>query len=146
MALSVLVDTGPLVAWLNRGDAHHAWARDHMARLHPPLFTCEAVLTEVTFLLDGVGRDPSVVPELLTRGVLQVALDLEDEAAAVTTLMRKYGDVPMSLADACLVRLSELRRSATVMTLDSDFHVYRRHGRLVIPTLMPAEISAGQRR
>jgi predicted nucleic acid-binding protein len=134
----VLVDAGPLVAWLNRGDAYHAWARDHFARLRPPLLTCEPVLTEVTFLLDSAGLDSAVVPELITKSVLQVGLNLEDEAAPVAALMRRYRNVPMSLADACLVRLSEMRRQSTVFTLDSDFRIYRRHGRLTIPTLMPA--------
>lgn len=138
MPASVLVDAGPLVAWLNRGDAYHAWARDHFARLRPPLLTCEPVLTEVTFLLDSAGLDSAVVPELITKSVLQVGLNLEDEAAPVAALMRRYRNVPMSLADACLVRLSEMRRQSTVFTLDSDFRIYRRHGRLTIPTLMPA--------
>jgi predicted nucleic acid-binding protein len=137
---SVLVDAGPLVAWLNRADAYHAWAHDHFARLRPPLLTCEPVLTEATFLLDSAGLDASAIPELITRSVLQVALSLEDEAAPIATLMRRYRSVPMSLADACLVRLSELRRQSTVFTLDSDFRIYRRHGRLTIPTLMPAGV------
>ena len=140
MPESVLVDTGPLVAWLNRADEYHAWAREHFARLRPPLFTCGPVLTEATFLLDSVGLDAAVVPELITRSVLQIALSLKDQAGPIAALMRKYRNVPMSLADACLVRLSEIRPGSTIFTLDADFHVYRRHRRLAIATLMPAGI------
>jgi uncharacterized protein len=135
---SVLVDAGPLVAWLNRNDGHHKWARAQFARLRPPLLTCEAVLTEATFLLDSAGLDAAVIPDLMARSVLEIGFNLQEEAATVAAFMRRYCTVPMSLADACLARLSEIRARSIVFTLDSDFHIYRRHGRLVIPTLMPA--------
>jgi predicted nucleic acid-binding protein len=137
---SILVDAGPLVAWLNRKDGYHAWAREQFARLRPPLLTCEPVLTEVAFLLEAAGLDAAVVPDLITRSILDVSFSLEDEAATVSGLMRRYRNVPMSLADACLVRLSEVRQRSRIFTLDSDFRIYRRHGRLIIPTLMPARI------
>ena len=69
--------------------------------------------------------------------MLRVGLEIEDQLADLRTLMSSYRDRPMSLADACLVRLSELHRVSTVFTLDSDFRVYRRHGNKVIPVLMP---------
>ena len=136
-AANVLVDTGPLAAWLNRSDAHHDWAKQQFARLRPPLTTCEAVLSEAVFLLHRIGESGSAMPQLLQRGVLQVASVLQVESPAVTTLMRKYADIPMSLADACLVRLSELVPHAVVFTLDADFGIYRRRGRSAIPVLMP---------
>ena len=70
-------------------------------------------------------------------GVIDVVLDLQTEAAALENLMRRYEDTPMSLADACLVRLSELHTDCQVFTLDADFRRYRRHGRQVIPLLAP---------
>ena len=134
---SVLIDAGPLLAWLNQDDQHHEWASGHLAQLRPPLLTCEPVLSELAFLLLALGDDPAKAPELVTTGTVQVVFSLEDEAAALVSLMRRYRNVPMSLADACLVRLSEIRDKPLVFTLDSDFLIYRRHGRLVIPTLMP---------
>lgn len=136
---SVLVDAGPLLAWLNRDDGHHAWAVEQMTMLKPPLLTCEPVLAEVAYHLQALQQDPASVVELISTGLVQVALSLEDEADAIATLMRRYQNVPMSLADACIVRLSEIRERSLVFTVDSDFLIYRRHGRLVIPTLMPSK-------
>jgi predicted nucleic acid-binding protein len=67
--------------------------------------------------------------DILDRGVLRVDFTLDNPLSAVTALMRKYQDIPMSLADACLVRLSELHDRSRVFTLDSDFKLYRRNGR-----------------
>ena len=136
-AVNVLVDTGPLAAWLNSADMYHGWAKERFGRLRPPLTTCEAVLSEVVFLLHRAGANGEAVPRLISRGVLQVTPVLQTEAPAVAASMRKYADVPMSLADACLVRLSELVPHAIVFTLDGDFRVYRRRGRSAIPILMP---------
>ena len=83
------------------------------------------------------GQDATAPLRAVERGVLRIALELEDEAPALASLMRRYKNIPMSLADACLVRMSELREPITVLTTDSDFRVYRRNGRAVIPVLMP---------
>ena len=134
---SVLLDTGPLVTFLAAGSEHHAWVCEQWKRLHAPLLICEPVLTEAAFLLKREGRETDPLFELLERGVLRVGLEIEDQLADLRTLMSRYRDRPMSLADACLVRLSELHRGSTVFTLDSDFRIYRRHGNKVIPVLMP---------
>jgi predicted nucleic acid-binding protein len=134
---TTLVDAGPLVAFLNRGDAHHVWARAQLARLHPPLITCEAVLAEACDLLR---RHPGGVPALLTvvdRGLVSVGFRLDEHVRRVAELMERYADVPMSLADACLVRMSELSPGADVLTLDRGFRHYRRLGRQAIPLIIP---------
>ena len=95
------------------------------------------MLTEAAFLLKWEGRDADPLFALLERGVIRVAMGVQDEQADVRALMHRYRNRPMSLADACLVRLSELEASAEIFTLDSDFKVYRRHGNKVIPVLMP---------
>jgi len=133
----VLLDTGPLVAFLAAGLEHHVWVCDQWKRLHPPLLTCEPVLTEAAFLLKREGREPDPLFALLERGVLRVGLAVEDQLADLRALMRRYRDRPMSLADACLVRLAELHPGANIFTLDTDFRIYRRHGNKVIPVLMP---------
>jgi predicted nucleic acid-binding protein len=134
---AVLVDTGPLVAFLAAGSEHHTWICEQWKRLQAPLLTCEPVLTEAAFLLKREGRETDPLFELLERGVLRVGLEIEEQLADLRTLMRRYRDRPMSLADACLVRLSEMHRDGTVLTLDSDFRIYRRHGNKVIPLLVP---------
>jgi predicted nucleic acid-binding protein len=137
VAASVVVDTGPIVALLDADDRHHAWVKTQFERLRPPLITCEAVLTEASFLIARGGGDASAVVELAERGVLSVAQLFNSEAAPVARLMRRYKSVPMSLADACLVRLIELTSQSTLFTLDSDFEIYRQKGRRVIPLLLP---------
>jgi predicted nucleic acid-binding protein len=88
-------------------------------------------------LLARGGGDPSSVVQLVERGVLSVAQFLETEAGTIARLTRRYGNVPMSLADACLVRLIELTNQSTLFTLDSDFEIYRQKGRRLIPLLAP---------
>lgn len=136
---AVLVDTGPLVALLVKNEAHHAWAKARFAELRPPLLTCEAVLAETLFLVTGIHGGAQAVFRLLERGVVQPAFSLAEQWQPVERLMTRYAGVPMSLADACLVRMSELHGEAAVFTLDSDFQVYRRHGRQVIPLITPGK-------
>ena len=137
MRPNVVVDTEPIIALLDRDEAHHGWAVSRFEGLQPPLLTCEAVLIEASYLLARVGARPSVVVDLVTRGMLTVLNVLENDADAVSRLMRRYANVPMSLADACLVRITELTTNAAVLTLDSDFRVYRQKGRRLIPVISP---------
>ena len=132
-----LLDTGPLVSFLASGLRHHAWAVEQWKQLRPPLLTCEPVLTEATFLLKREGRETDALFALLDRGVIRIALAVQEEQADLRVLMRRYRNRPMSLADACLVRLSEIHSAGEVFTLDSDFRIYRRHGNKVIPVRMP---------
>jgi predicted nucleic acid-binding protein len=105
--------------------------------MRPPLLTCEPVLTEAAFLLKREGSDTDALFTLLERGVIRIALAVQEEQADLRALMRRYRNRPMSLADACLVRLSEIHTAGQVITLDSDFRIYRRHGNKVIPVRMP---------
>jgi uncharacterized protein len=135
MASNVLADSGFLVAFLNERDAAHAWAVTQATHLPPPWKTCEAVLSEAFYLLGSAGM-PALAELLQGRSILcefEVAGQIDD----VLRLMKKYRNVPMSFADACLVRMSEILSNPTILTIDSDFHVYRRHGRQVIPCVTP---------
>jgi uncharacterized protein len=137
VAASVIVDTGPIVALLDADDQQHAWVKAQFARLRPPLLTCEAVLTESSFLIARGGGDASAAVQLVERGVLSIAQLFDTEAASIARLIRRYENVPISLADACLVRLVELTSQSTLFTLDSDFEIYRQKGRRLIPLLTP---------
>jgi uncharacterized protein len=132
-----LLDTGPLVSFLASGLKYHSWAVELWKRLRPPLLTCEPVLTEAAFLLKREGCEADALFALIERGVIDVALSVQEEHADLRALMHRYRNRPMSLADACLVRLSEIHPTAEVITLDSYFRIYRRHGNKVIPVLMP---------
>jgi predicted nucleic acid-binding protein len=141
-----LVDTGPLVAALNRRDGHHRWASGVLDRVPPPLLTCEAVLSEAAYLLRGLAGGPNALMELVTRGLVQPSFRLEDEAAAVRQLMNRYSSARMDLADACLVRMSEMHAECELLTIDGEFrNVYRRRGRQMIPTVMPGGRARGVR-
>jgi predicted nucleic acid-binding protein len=131
-----LVDTGPIVAFLSRQDRHHDWAMGALASVAPPMLTCEAVLSEAVFLLGGSDR----VLELVQRGVVGVPFRLDTEVGAIRTLLKRYQDVRIDLADACLIRMTEIHDDSVVMTLDSEFRdVFRRRGRQAIPTIMPPD-------
>ncbi len=135
MGGSVIVDAGFLVALLSRRDSNHRWAAEESPRLPPPWKTCEAVLSETFHLLGKPGR--SSLAALLSRRAVITAFDLGDELGRVLKLMEKYVEVPMSLADACLVRMTETLADPVILTTDADFLVYRRHGRQVVPCLTP---------
>jgi predicted nucleic acid-binding protein len=137
---SVLLDTGPLIALIDHRDQHHVWVQSRFAEILPPLLTCEAVLTEACYLARRTDGGTQAALELFERGVVRLAFDLADNLVAVSSLIQRYANVPMSLADACLVRMSELVADATVLTLDSDFRIYRRHKRQKIPLLMPSDL------
>lgn len=108
-----------------------------MAALNPPLLTCEPVLTEACFLIQRAGGRPVDLIRKVAQRSLEVGIDLEDDAAGIESLMQRYADTPMSLADACLVRLAERFPDCRLFTLDRDFAHYRRNGRQVIPLLRP---------
>lgn len=135
---AVIVDTGPLVAILNRADTHHAWATEHFAQFRPPLLTCEAVLSEASYLLGPGSKGSRALLALVEREVVQIDFRCQNEIFRINELTTRYASVPMSFADACLVRMTELLHSATVWTIDRDFCIYRRNGRQRIATLLPS--------
>jgi predicted nucleic acid-binding protein len=135
MARNLLVDAGFVVALLSSRDTHHHWAVTQAQEFPPPWSTCEAVLSEAYHLLGQQGAGS--LGSLLRRRALVVALDLAKSVEPVTKLIEKYSDVPMSLADACLVRMTEILADPVILTTDEDFRVYRRHGRRVIPCVTP---------
>ena len=135
MAASVVVDAGFVVALLNRRDSHHRWAAAQSESFPPPWDTCEAALSEAFHLLGA--RGAPALSALLERGSLRPRFDLGDQLEAVLQLLRKYASQPMSLADACLVRMSETLSDPLILTTDSDFRVYRRHSRQVVPCVIP---------
>ena len=135
MPQSVIFDSSGLVALLDVRDKHHAWCRAAVADLPLPWLTCEAVAVETYFLL--AQPEAARLSRLLRDGRLRVVWGLRDDCNTVLDLMDKYGSVPMSLADACLVRMTETLPDPLVVTTDTDFRIYRRHSRQVIPCLMP---------
>ncbi len=135
MARNVLVDAGFVVALLSSRDTHHDWAVAQATEFPPPWSTCEAALSEAFHLLGERGI-PSL-GALLRRHALLVAFTFADNAEPIVKLLDKYSDVPMSLADACLVRMTETLANPVVLTTDRDFRIYRRHSRQMVPCVTP---------
>lgn len=135
MPKKIIADSSALVAFISREDQHHAWMAAQAAYLPAPWLTCEAVLTETFYLVGDKGERQ--LKALLHRGAIVLSFDLGKELEPTLGLMDKYADVPMSLADACLVRMTEALADPVILTTDADFKIYRRHSRLVVPCLMP---------
>ena len=136
---TLLTDSGPLVALLNHRDEHHDWAREQFAHFSSPLSTCEGTITEVSHLLYLDGLPPWDVLELLDRQIITIQFDLESNLDRVLSLMKKYADTPMDFVDACLVVMTESKRDCRLITLDSDFRIYRRFERQSIPLITPSK-------
>ncbi|MGE3724582.1 MAG: type II toxin-antitoxin system VapC family toxin [Candidatus Sericytochromatia bacterium] len=133
----LIADTGPLVALLNRNESDHKWCIQVLNGFDGSLQTCEAVLTEAFFLLKRTHAGEDALWDLLNRGLLKLAFDLNKEMASIQTLTKMYQNVPMSLADGCLVRMAELYPDAQIFTLDKDFQVYRKNRNEPISCLAP---------
>src|ERR1051325_9308881 len=135
--VKTLVDAGPIIALWNRRDRYHAWSVETFGTLRPPLFTTEPVITEASYFILQSGKSARPLLDQIASGLFQIPLLLAEQTSSLASLMEKYSG-RMDLADATLVRLSELLEDSQVLTTDHEaFSVYRRHGRQVIPLLMP---------
>ncbi len=135
--MPAIVDTGPLVAFFDRAERHHRWVSERIEELEAPLLVCEPVLTEAMYLLARYPQAQDALFELLQNGALSVAFRIEEHVGALRKLSQKYRDTPMSLADACVVRMAEIHERHAVLTLDADFSVYRKHGRVPLTLIHP---------
>ena len=133
-----IADSGFLVALLYTRDKYHTWALRQMDGVQSPLVTCESVLTETAHIVSQKGIPQLRVSHMVFSGAVSIAFQIDDEIDRVDHLMNQYADRPMDLADACVVRMSELYPRADVLTVDDDFHIYRRNGNGAIPVVMPS--------
>ena len=139
----VLLDTGPLVALLDRSDAHHAWAVQQMREITLPLLTADAVVTEAAYLTRRLAGAWETLHGYIRAGHLLNVFDYARMASPAFELMLKYRSVPMGYADACLVVLCEHHAKLPVMTADTDFRIYRRNGSQPIKLVAPFADSHG---
>ncbi|HMA73532.1 MAG TPA: PIN domain-containing protein [Xanthobacteraceae bacterium] len=135
--MAAIVDTGPLVALFDRAERHHHWVTRRIEELEPPLLICEPVLTEASYLLRRYSTAQDALLGLLHNGALSIAFRIEEHADTLRKLLQKYRDTPMSLADACIVRMAEIHEHHAILTLDSDFSAYRKHGRAPLALIYP---------
>jgi len=137
---AAIVDTGPLVAFLDRGERHHTWTAEQVRSLDAPLLVCEPVLAEAMFLLSGQAKAQDALYGLMANGALRIAFQIGEHLAPLRALHNKYRDRPISLADACVVRMAELFERHFVFTLDADFSVYRKNGREPLNLIFPSRV------
>jgi uncharacterized protein len=135
--MAAIVDTGPLVAYFIRSERHHRWATDRVDDIEAPLLVCEPVLAEAAYLLRRHLRARDVLLELVQDGALKVAFRVEEHIGALRRLLRKYSDIRISLADACIILMAEIHGSHPVLTLDSDFLVYRTSNGVPLSLIYP---------
>jgi predicted nucleic acid-binding protein len=134
---AAIVDTGPLVAFFDSAERHHRWVSERIDELAAPLLVCEPVLAETMHLLARFPRAQDMLFGLIENGALQISFRLADHVAELRKLVRKYRDRPMSLADASIVRMAEIHEQHAILTLDSDFLIYRKHGRTPLTLICP---------
>ena len=132
-----IADTGFLVAFANRRDAHHPWALEIARRVAEQLLTCEAVLAESAFHL----RNVSLVMAFVQEGLVRVDFHLDDHIQRIEELAARYADRRPDIADLSLIRMSELNPKLPVITIDvTDFGIYRRGRREAIPLIHPPRL------
>jgi uncharacterized protein len=135
--MKIIADTGVLTAFLDKRDFWHSWVLENFKTLPKPFVTCEAVIAETSHLLQNVFNGQEMLLSLLESGLIELDFSLSNEVSDVKTLMKKYADVPMSLADACLVRMCEIKHNSLIFTLAGDFRIYRKNGKDEISLIIP---------
>ena len=137
MPRAAIVDTGPLVAFLDRAERYHRWTVEQIRALDAPLLVCEPVLAEAMYLLSRQPKAQDALFDLIAAGAVRIAFQVGEHLVPLRALHRKYRERPISLADACVVRMAELYERHQVFTLDSDFSVYRKNGREPLDLIFP---------
>lgn len=131
----VIADASAIVGFLSESDQCRDVAYRYFQELPKPFWTCEAAITESCFLMSGTVNGVQRVLNLVATNVLRLDFSLMSEVNSVAALMLKYSSVPMSLADACLIRMGESMKNSVVFTFDADFRIYRKHGKHMIPLI-----------
>jgi len=134
----IIADTGPIVALINSRDQHHQWARTIVRQISEPMLTCDAVLSEALFPISSTPNGISRFSDILASGAIQSDFATTANIRELAALIWKYQELPMSFADACIVRLSEIHDGSSVLTIDSHFQIYRKNSGQPIPIIMPS--------
>jgi predicted nucleic acid-binding protein len=122
---SGLVDTGAIVALLDRSEHHHKHCAGAIGEIEAPLLTCEAVIAETCYLLREIKNAVDAVLENVEKGVFLVPYRVTGKTFGLRRLLKKYAEVPMDFADACLVGMANEYQTGRILTLDRDFRIYR---------------------
>ncbi|MEX0719718.1 MAG: PIN domain-containing protein [Balneolaceae bacterium] len=137
--MTILIDTGPLYAVFDHRDQWHGWSVQQFGCLNPPFVTCEAVVTETIFLLNKIGIGTEPLFNLMNRNLLQVEpiLNSSSNQRFIQKFISNYKNLPASVADSCLMFLSEHEKDPVIFTLDSDFTIYRMQNGNTVNLIIP---------
>ena len=135
--IRAIVDAGPLVTFCDRRDSRHDWVVEVFQKIVGPLLTCEAVMAEALYLTRHRADMQDSLLAMVGEGLLSLPFALEREVENIRSLRRQYQNIPISLADACLVRLAEEFDGHHVCTFDTDFVIYRKRGKTPISLISP---------
>src|SRR5262249_61597341 len=105
---TAIVKVEPFVAVFGRAKQSHRWVAERIEERDAPLLVCEPVLAEAMYLIARYATAQDVLLGLVQNGALNVAFRIEEHIDAIRKLLQKYRDTPMSLADACIVRMAEI--------------------------------------
>ena len=133
----IIIDTGPIVSLFSNRDQWHNWTERFFDTLDIPMITCQAVLTESLFLMHRNNVQSDELFSFIKKGILIIENFNRNDWDNISKKMKKYSNIPMSFADACLVRMSENTPDARLFTLDSDFKIYRKTNNHVISLVIP---------
>ncbi|MBV9304467.1 MAG: PIN domain-containing protein [Acidobacteriaceae bacterium] len=121
----VLLDTGVIVALLDRSELRHTDSVEALDQVDAPLVTCEPVIAEACYLTRSLPGAPEAILQNVADGTFQIPIQLSRSAMAIQRILRKYRDQKIDLADACLIHLASELRTGDILTLDKHFTVYR---------------------
>ena len=125
MASKILIDSGPLIAFLSSSEHYHRWVLEQMSQMDGDLVTTESVLSEVVFLMKQNRVAINAIKELIEQKLLQIISAFSTEPITCFNMVEKYVDLPSSVADISLVYVYSTTKNSIIFTLDSDFLIYK---------------------
>lgn len=134
----VILDTGPLTAFLNRRDHYHYWVLGQLQKTTSAFITCEAVLSETLYLTGHSHAAILAISGMIREDLIRVNPVMSEQSEAVFQLMKKYNDLPASLADVCLLQMYNSGMGDKIMTLDADFRIFRDKKSKPLKLIIPA--------
>ena len=134
--MTVIMDTGPWVALIDRSESRHSDCVEWLRGFEGEIYSSEAVLTEVTYLLNLSPKAQFAAIDFILSGVITLVPSSLDSLKRVKSLMEKYKNIPMDYADATLVTLAEGLSVNHIVTLDNHFNIYRLSSKKTF-TLLP---------
>ncbi len=125
MAKTVYIDTGPVIAILNKRDEHHLWATDKTSQIENDLVTTSIIIAEAFYILKKLPKGIEGLFQIIEEGFIKVEESYPKNMVFIHELVLKYDDIDASIGDISLLSIIDDPKHSKVFTLDYDFHIYR---------------------